>query len=68
MSIDRLKELERRLFAALAAALKNATDVDPAWRKFEASTVDHGTARADKSQNGTSSSGSEESGGADPGP
>lgn len=67
MSIDRLKELERRLFAALAAALKNVTGTDPAWRKFEAS-VDHGTAQADKPQNGTSSSGSEGSRAGDPGP
>ncbi len=67
MSIERLKELERRLFTALAAALKNATDADPAWRKFEASVI-HGTAQADKPQNGTSSSGSEGSRAGDPGP
>ena len=67
MSIDRLKELERRLFAALAAALKNATHTDPAWRKFKAS-VDHGKAQASKPQNGTSSPGSEGSRAGDPGP
>lgn len=65
MPIDRLSELEQRLSAALAAGLKNATDTDPAWRKFKAS-VDHGPAQDDKPQNGTSSSGSEGSP-ADPG-
>ncbi len=66
MSIERLKEFERRLFDALASVLKNAKDTDPAWRKFEAS-IDHGT-QADKPQNGTSSSGSEGSRAGDPGP